>query len=875
MIEIIDINGGHMKEILNGYITDQSFVVEKPHDESLEKLYEDFHEDKYKSLFYLALENKDLALSPCLLFLQEMGSLYIKNLIRLPEIELAREHIEYELSKEQIEELLESLPYLVGMEHVTESWVKNQCEALLGVFKKLIKESDQTVSGFFHEISENLHVADKVYFHLVEQRDANYPFAFMATYSVKKNQKAQHMPLKHAFDHFKKDQPTLIKLIASVIQASEESHFISEILASGELFSPIGLTKEEAYDFLRDIEVFEKYNIMCRIPNWWKKRSKQLSVQVTIGEKKPSLVGLEGLLDFKPQVYIGDQVLTEEELKSFLALAEGLVQFKGQWIEVSQKNLDKIKAALEGFETATENELSVRDALQLQLGLNHSVDSDDLPIVYHHGAWLQSFTASLGSSESQVYPIENTFVASLRHYQEVGYTWLNQMDDFKLGACLADDMGLGKTIQVIAFLDRVRKVNVGKALIVMPASLLSNWEKEILKFAPDIPYKTLHSSVNKKENLVLDDTFLYLTTYGMVSKLEVLNEAYFDYLILDEAQAIKNPNSKQTKAIKNLKYKMPIALTGTPIENNLGDLWSLFDFLNKGLLGNMTEFKKYIKALEKHPKGYSKLRQTIQPFILRRMKTDPLIAPDLPGKQEINTYTNLSQKQRVLYKKLVKDLEGQLETSEGIQRRGLVLATIMKFKQICNHPDQFMGMGEYSPKHSGKFLQLKDICETIYEKRERVLIFTQFKEMTEHISNFLEEVFKHKGLVLHGGTPVKKRQEMVDAFNGEDYVPFMVISLKAGGTGLNLTGANHVIHFDRWWNPAVENQATDRAFRIGQKKHVNVYKFVTEGTIEEKIDMMIQDKIKLSTELLADVGEKWITEFSNEELLDIFKLGGQ
>ncbi|MEG1584120.1 MAG: DEAD/DEAH box helicase, partial [Anaerovorax sp.] len=360
----------------------------------------------------------------------------------------------------------------------------------------------------------------------------------------------------------------------------------------------------------------------------------------------------------------------------------------------------------------------------------------------------------------------------------------------------------------------------------------------------------------------------------MAVKLEELNEQNWDVLILDESQAIKNAGTKQSKAIKAIPATMKIAMTGTPIENHLGDLWSLFDFLNKGLLGSAKEFTTFTKQLTEETGGYGKLRKTVSPFILRRLKTDKTIIADLPDKIEMKEYAALTKRQIGLYQELLKEITLKLKEAEGIQRKGVVLSSIMKFKQICNHPAQYLGQEEFKPQYSGKFQQLAEICETIYEKHERVLVFTQFKEMTQPLSEFLQELFHKEGFVLHGGTPIKNRQEMVEKFNGEAYVPYMVLSLKAGGVGLNLTGANHVVHFDRWWNPAVENQATDRAFRIGQTKNVMVHKFVTKGTIEEKIDAMMEEKQKLAGDILASSGEKWITELDNKELLNLFQLGG-
>lgn len=470
-----------------------------------------------------------------------------------------------------------------------------------------------------------------------------------------------------------------------------------------------------------------------------------------------------------------------------------------------------------------------------------------------------------------------SFRAELRAYQETGYDWLNKMSTYGFGACLADDMGLGKTVQMIAFLEH-RRVHIGgKALLILPASLIGNWQKEIEKFAPEMPYQILHKSDVKQQSdglQINEVAFLYITTYGMAVRLDVLTERRWDFLILDEAQAIKNPGTKQTKAIKAIPANMKIAMTGTPIENRLSDLWSLFDFLNQGLLGTTKEFTQFTKGLKSNTAGYAKLRNMIQPFILRRLKTDKNVIADLPDKLEMNAYTTLSKKQIALYKQLVEQISEKLEVAEGIERKGLVLASIMKFKQICNHPDQYLGREEYKSDHSGKFEQLREICETIREKRERVLVFTQFKEMTEPLSDFLKGIFFKEGFVLHGETSVKKRTEMVEAFNSEHYIPYMVLSLKAGGVGLNLTSANHVIHFDRWWNPAVENQATDRAFRIGQTKNVMVHKFVTKGTIEEKIDAIIEEKQKLSGDILSANGEQWITEYTNDELMSMFALGG-
>ena len=438
-------------------------------------------------------------------------------------------------------------------------------------------------------------------------------------------------------------------------------------------------------------------------------------------------------------------------------------------------------------------------------------------------------------------------------------------------------MGLGKTIQMLALLNSRRQKSKTPTLLVIPASLIGNWISEARRFAPSLRVFTLHpSEAPSADKDAIRETIggydLVITTYSMVSRYEWLKDVEWDNLVLDEAQAVKNPGTRQSKAVRELKAHFRVAMTGTPVENRLSDLWSLFDFMNKGLLGTAAEFTDFTKKLKESQASYAQLRKAVSPFILRRLKTDKNIIADLPEKIEIKTYASLTKKQAALYNDLVEELKVRILTVDGIERKGLVLASLLKFKQICNHPDQYMGQNWFDENESGKYECLREICGTIAEKRERILVFTQFRQMTEPLNRFLKTVFHREGLVLHGGTPVTKRKELVERFQGDEYVPFMVLSIKAGGVGLNLTAANHVIHFDRWWNPAVENQATDRAFRIGQKRNVMVHKFITRGTVEEKIDAMIEEKSKLAKDIIPDIQESWITEMDNAQLMDLFKL---
>jgi len=679
------------------------------------------------------------------------------------------------------------------------------------------------------------------------------------------------MPLKNALTEYKGDQSKLLALLSTVSRAAGKSDFISELVESGELFSPLKFDKDETYIFLKEIALYEECGIVCRIPDWWKKKS-GAALSVSVGDKAPSVLGMAEIIAFSPEIYLGGMQMTREEIEALIAQTSGLAFLKGKWVEVDH---DKLSAVLAAFDKVSDmDDMTFADAMRMQLNINGQLGIDGGVIAdVTNGEWLESVKSKLlNPQEIEAVSPGEDFKAALRHYQQTGFNWLNYMKTLGFGALLADDMGLGKTVQILALLEYLRNYNIQtKTLLVIPASLLCNWQNEANRFAPKLRYSVIHA---QKRDIDTKSADLFITTYGMAMRLEELRDISWDIIILDEAQAIKNASTKQTRAVKELKSSTKIAMTGTPVENRLSDLWSIFDFLNKGLLGSGKEFTDFTKSLKDNSSGYSRLRDIVSPFILRRLKTDKSVIADLPDKIEIKAYTTLTKKQVVLYNALVKELERALQEDEpnGIARKGLILSSIMKFKQICNHPDHYLGQPEFGSDYSGKFEKLAEICETIREKRERVLIFTQFKEMTAPLSKYLEEIFGRGGLVLHGGTQVKKRGELVERFNGEEYVPYMVLSLKAGGVGLNLTGANHVIHFDRWWNPAIENQATDRAFRIGQQKNVMVHKFVTAGTIEEKIDVMIEEKQKLANDIIVSSGENWITEMNNSDLMKLFSL---
>jgi hypothetical protein len=839
-------------------------------------------------LFFLGFCSQSIPLSPSLTFWRTFSRLFIRKLKLTPELEELRANVVIPLADEERIRLLETAPLMPGGEYLTAATLAASWEGLQETFYRKIETFAGPVADFFKEYSPDVHLAGRIYFHLVENKGHESPFAFLATYSTRLNEEGEsrHLPLKYALEEYKGDNEKLLSLLVTVDDAARKSELVANLRDSGELFYPLAWSSKEALVFLREIPIYEEAGILCRIPDWWKKKTAAIAIQISIGENPPSMVGMEALLDFSPRLMIGDTEISEEEARRLLSESEGLAFLKNKWVAVDP---EKLRQTLEAFENAGKMNsgegITFFDALRLSMNPRKLLGEAAADISgISHGEWLRTAFGRLQRPETMTrVKTSRAFAARLRHYQQDGLNWLYCLNQMKLGACLADDMGLGKTVQVLAFLDALRaEEKKGKkaaaSLLIIPASLLANWIGEIENFAPGLSFFVAHPDFHRPGPVPtpsakeLDGLNLVITTYALVQRYEWLRGHRWHYVILDEAQAIKNPGTRQTRAVKSLSAGNRIVMTGTPVENRLSDLWSLFDFINPGLLGNSREFRDFTKRLANNPDGYAGLRRVVSPFILRRLKTDKSIISDLPDKVEMKTWAAMSKKQTVLYGKVVSGIREALEHTEGMQRRGLILSALIKFKQLCNHPSQYLGLDRFEEKESGKFQRLREICETIHEKRERVLVFTQFKEMTGPLSKFLATIFNREGLILHGSVPVGKRKELVETFQGRDYVPFFVLSLKAGGVGLNLTAASHVIHFDRWWNPAVENQATDRAFRIGQKKNVMVHKLLTKGTIEEKIDRMLVAKAKLSDEVVAASGENWLTEMSNEELFELFTL---
>ena len=796
----------------------------------------------------------------------------------------------------ELEALAAAAPPMTGAEYLTASVLETLWTETATAFRSELAESKASVQAFLQSKNPAWHLVGRVHFNLAEnRRDDDAPFAFLATYTTQLSTeaRAQHLPLGRALSEYAgaANRPQLLSLLLPVQRAAAECPWLKTMVESGEIYHPLRWTPAEAFQLLTDTPRFETAGVIVRVPTGWRaNRPPRPQVTATVGGKPPSGLGTEALLDFKMGVSVDGEPLTKAEIEQLLAASNGLHLVRGRWVEVDRERLSRMLDQFRAVETAAAQEgLSFGEAMRLLAGAHVPGDivaatAPDWASVVA-GPWLAKTLAGL-RDPAQLAQLDPgaALKATLRPYQQAGVRWLHLLSSLGLGACLADDMGLGKTMQVLALLlvlraRKTREETRRTSLLVAPASLLANWTAEIERFAPTLTAIVAHpSAMTAAELKGLDrdriaGVDLVITSYGSLLRVPALLATPWRLAILDEAQAIKTPGAKQTRAAKQIDARARIALSGTPVENRLGDLWSIFDFLNPGLLGSGKAFATFTKRLSSQPHNpYAPLRTLVRPYILRRLKTDKSVIADLPDKTEVRAFCHLTRKQAALYQQSVAELATELERAEGMKRRGVVLASLMRLKQICNHPSQWLGDGAWSEADSGKLARLREIAEVIAAKQEKVLVFTQFRETTTPLAAFLESVFGRPGLVLHGETAVGKRQPLVRQFQEDERVPFFVISLKAGGAGLNLTAASHVVHFDRWWNPAVENQATDRAFRIGQAKNVLVHKFVCRGTVEEKIDQLIDSKRQLSQDLLEGGGDVLLTEMKDDELLKLVAL---
>jgi superfamily II DNA or RNA helicase len=860
-------------------------------DDSSRRIAQAFVEGQAQGLLHLATRELQSSLSPEFAYARDFASRYLTRLCHTPEISGASELPTVEVpGADDLAAMVLAAPPMQGLEYLGPDCLAAWWSELDSLVRREVQRSGLNVQETLRNLNPAWRTVGRVTFRLAENKhDVEYPFAFLVTYVTRLSAqgRVQHLPLGRALQEYAgaKNRSALLALLQPIHRAAERSAWVKELADSGDIYHPLLWAPPDAYRFLQSIPALEESGLIVHVPDWWKAaRPPRPVVSVTVGDRTKGNLGVDALLDFSVGVALDGEQLNEKELQDILGSSGGLIQLRGKWVEVDAERLGEALKHWKNIERETQGGgLSFFEGMRLLAGITSegspavAADSSSRTWVgIAAGNDLEELLRELRQPAAGPDAVPRDLCGQLRPYQRTGVHWMRFLVRLGLGACLADDMGLGKTIQVIALLLQLKSEpdEAGKSsLLVVPASLIANWKLELSRFAPSLSFRILHPS---EKNGAEDESEpepkcdLVITTYTMLARLEHLREREWRLVILDEAQAIRNPGARQSRAVRDLRAAGRIALTGTPVENRLSDLWALFDFLNPGLLGGARDFSRFAKQLAAstdRSNAYAPLRTLVQPYILRRLKTDKRVIADLPEKTEVAAFCGLSRSQAALYEHSVRELAGAIKEADGIKRRGIVLSYLMRLKQICNHPSQWTGDNTFEPADSGKFQRLEEICRELAERQEKALIFTQFREITAPLAGFLAGVFGRPGLVLHGQTAVAKRRELVEAFQRDSGPPFFVLSLKAGGTGLNLTAASHVIHFDRWWNPAVENQATDRAFRIGQKRNVLVHKFVCRGTVEDKIDELMAQKSAIARDLLEGAGEALLTEMSNDQLL--------
>lgn len=776
---------------------------------------------------------------------------------------------------------LELMPMFQGSCHV-------RLQHLLGQLEELaqIAAAKSDVSEWLQSLHPHWGLVGKIVMHLAETpAPSTTPFARLVTWVEKigSGKKPQHLPLGRAMQSERAGQIWQI-----LQQAATAVPWLQQAMAANTLLNMQTLDSREAYDFLLQVDALQNQGIITMVPDWWQKKARRVQMEVQLGQRSvPGAMG--GVAGLNYELSLHGKPLSQAERQLIEGVERGLVLLRGEWVEVDNARLQHLRQAWQKLEQLCEHGFGITQAMRWALlgpyaGLQAAADDLAWQQV-HLGEALQQRLQADSNSELLPQGQVEGLQAKLRGYQLEGLQWMLRMCSYGAGVCLADDMGLGKTLQVIALLWWLKQQKFAEskcfALVLAPASLLFNWRRELQRFAPQLRVYVEHADFNKQQSASREDCDVVISSYGMLRRGALQWKDAWEVLVFDEAQNIKNPASAQAQAMYKVRAAYRIALSGTPIENSAMDVWSIMQVLNPGLLGSANEFEAFLQQV---PDSYARVRRLLAPFVLRRLKSDPQVAPELPPKIEKVEYLLPTRQQSILYARLLTEFKTILQQCKPqeqhdeakqqqltMQRQGAVLSYLSQFKQLCNHPALWHGQGDFSPQHSAKMLRLGEVATELASRGEALIVFTQYKQMCAPLAEFLAQKMGRAGLMLHGSTPVAQRQALVERFQAADGPPFFVISLKAGGTGLTLTRAHFVLHFDRWWNPAIENQATDRSHRIGQKQQVEVLKLALQGTLEERIDLILSAKQQLADDLLGNSSAnnvEW-AKMSDEQLLQL------
>lgn len=794
--------------------------------------------------------------------------------------------------EDELREWGRQIPAIKGAEYVDDGLMRESGSVLWQAVRDAVAAHGGDCDSWLDSLGEHWSLVGKVVFHLAElPAGGARPFGFLATYagSISEEGKPQHVPLARLIQKCRREGSDMSFLLAPLRKAAETSSWLREWLETQRLLRAESLSVDEAYFFIREVPLLRKAGLVTRMPaQWGNKLPARVVVQVDITSQNESKVKGRPMWEFDSRLALNGQELTPEELEKIKNSETGLISLRGHWVEVDRGKVESLLADWQQLKYLYAQGIPLSGAMRLLAGMGAP-----LPIIREGEAAAGDWSMVQAGEElktclqelrqASALSADPGVKAVLRPYQKEGVSWMLSLYKVGLGGCLADDMGLGKTVQVLAFLSLIhqeKKEGMSPVLVVSPSSLLANWAAEMERFVPHLRFGIYHGSgsLDLEEVRKAD---IVLTTYSLLHRREELKNCPWEVVVFDEAQNLKNTLSLQAGAAGLLTAGMKIALTGTPIENGLSDLWSVMNIVNPGLMGGSCS--AFLEGLSGSPENdkFGKLRRLISPVILRRMKSDSHISLELPPKTELVQRCRFTRRQALLYEQLTEELrkllfslkerKGEEEAGEEVKsgRNAHVLKYMLRFKQLCDHPSLLNGDNLFEPEEGGKFIRLRELAEEWASRQEKVLVFTQFREMCRPLSLFLRDIYGQEGLVMHGGTSLVQRKADVQSFQSPGGPPFYVLSVKTAGTGLTLTEAAHVVHFDRWWNPSVENQASDRAYRLGQKKAVFVHKFMVPGTLEERIDRMIFQKKELARDVLAfeKSAEKVLCSMNDEELI--------
>ena len=827
-------------------------------------------ESGYESLYFLGLRGKPLQETLSVNFLLQITASFFKQLTALPGLWFMRERAAVTLSDEEAARLLDAVPFAVGAEYIDRTWIENIYLKLQKIFAREISEWQGSVESYFFEKSSAFSVPQRFTFYLTERSDRRFPFAFFVTYMTEAEGEVREVPLKSAICALEKTQEDLVPQLAGLAKAAVVSPVIDLWMKKGELLYPLALTKEEAYLFLKQTDSIEKAGISCKVPAWWKNKSSEITICDYLGRKENRDSEMETKFYLRSYLAVDKQPLSEKEIDELRKETQGIRPWRESWIQTDYNHLSRLLKKIK----KEERTISLSELLRLEIGAGRN-QTDLWEKIILSKNFSHYFEKLRHPENLEEVSIPETLKVSMQPYQQAGYTWLCNMDYWGMGAYLADDMELNKPLQALAYLEKLRlEKSAGRVLLVTRTVRLGDWEKWINDYTPQMKVCLLseNQTANAREKFRKSDAFLFVVPYILVTRLRELQKVEWECILLDEAQEIKRPETIRAEFLKTFNSRMRVAMSSIPIENNLIEFWSVFEFLNKGMLGTPAEFRDFFIKIRENSEYYAHFRMWLAPFLLRRSKKDRSITPVSGDCFKLVHKTLLAKKQWVLYRKATGDMRRQLLQVSGEKRQDVVMETAKKLWQILNHPDQYLQRHAYLTEESGKFLMLKEICEIIYQKREKAAVIVRMKEIIPPLNELLTDIFHASGWVFTDNFPPEKQQKLFADFQNAAAAPFLLFPVKEEKFDITKINTDHLIFFDWLWEQ--EKNTDEKEAAVSKSGRMTIHKLVCKGTLEEKMERLSQPG-KTIEEILGDMKrekDRRIAEYDDAELFAFFRV---